>query len=456
MLRLLRSATASEPLDLRSSPAFGTRLLDDGWEWRERVVQELEFDLGNHVRVTSSYQVALPSAFVEDCAPTVPRAVRALWPITTRPKQLLLDFDVIGPDGGTAHLVRRAVVGGLQTEYLLGIARAEDAEECIPWPLLRAVCLQTPALIASATAQRAPDTGSLCTFLGQGLGVTVRARQVDRWLERIAPVQRCSPIGRTSRPIATAPPRTSSSRYPTSSRCRPPWQRSTHWSRCTAMASRRPRREALTFLGVLAEYGRRWELFIEAVLPVESPATIRLIETRRLELSWRGETRQPLALREGASEHVEARLRDAAVVFAGFSVLNADGGGTVGVEAGLIEGTRDTPESLSLYSSDARRPYAVVLRLRLRPTGYVRHAFDLVVVLIVAALSMALVVPDNDDLLGALSLLTVPTTFAATLLLTREQTALAGILLRRRRVLAAAATSLWLVALLRLSCGLPA
>lgn len=215
-------------------------------------------------------------------------------------------------------------------------------------------------------------------------------------------------------------------------------------------------RGADTFLGVLAEYGRRWELFIEPVLPVESPATIRLIETRRLELSWRGETRQPLALREGASEHVEARLRDAAVVFAGFSVLNADGGGTVGVEAGLIEGTRDTPESLSLYSSDARRPHAVVLRLRLRPTGYVRHAFDLVVVLIVAALSMALVVPDNDDLLGALSLLTVPTTFAATLLLTREQTALAGILLRRRRVLAAAATSLWLVALLRLSCGLPA
>lgn len=67
------------------------------------------------------------------------------------------------------------------------------------------------------------------------------------------------------------------------------------------------------------------------------------------------------------------------------------------------------------------------------------------------AVLSAWLVPGGQDLVGALGVLTLPTTFAVALVLIRDQSSLAARLQRRTRfVLSAAIGVLWVVALVRL------
>jgi hypothetical protein len=115
-----------------------------------------------------------------------------------------------------------------------------------------------------------------------------------------------------------------------------------------------------------------------------------------------------------------------------------------------LESARHTDEALSLYSSDPDRPYYVEVGLRFRAVPYVRYTILLIASITWLAVIAALLVDDNQ-LVGALALLTVPTTFAATLVGIREQTPLAAKLQSTARLnLGAAIAVLWAVALARL------
>lgn len=68
----------------------------------------------------------------------------------------------------------------------------------------------------------------------------------------------------------------------------------------------------------------------------------------------------------------------------------------------------------------------------------------------VAAAAVALMLPENDDLVDTLALLIFPLTLAGAVVLTREATSLAEGLLRRWRIgLVALMTALWMLALAR-------
>lgn len=86
-------------VDLSLDSAFTMALLDDTWAWRQRLVINLRFIAPSHIGVESAYQIELPPELLQDFAlPASVKSVRALVPLTTRPKELLLNFDLRGPD----------------------------------------------------------------------------------------------------------------------------------------------------------------------------------------------------------------------------------------------------------------------------------------------------------------------------------------------------------------------
>jgi hypothetical protein len=115
-------------------------------------------------------------------------------------------------------------------------------------------------------------------------------------------------------------------------------------------------------LGVLCEYGRRYELIVETEVPIMEPFTLKVSEDRPLDLSARW-TRQSFAINEARSAHLEARFRDPNVTFSQFEVLDANG---VPFGIGRLESARRTIETLSLYTSDPDRPLYAEVRLKLR------------------------------------------------------------------------------------------
>lgn len=126
------------------------RLLDEPWAWRQRLTEEIELAAARHARVTSAYQVELPPGLVR---PRVgrrePAAVRVLLPVTTRPKGLLFRFEVTGPDGSPANLLRRIDIAAFQAEYLTRLVLTSKARhyfEGLPDGLFEAISVFTPAL----------------------------------------------------------------------------------------------------------------------------------------------------------------------------------------------------------------------------------------------------------------------------------------------------------------------
>jgi len=86
-------------LDLTRSSDFTFTLLADTWAWRQRLVET--FTLGSrwHAAVRSSYQVELPSGLLDPFSGEGSvEGVRAIFPLTTRPKRPLLGFEIDGPE----------------------------------------------------------------------------------------------------------------------------------------------------------------------------------------------------------------------------------------------------------------------------------------------------------------------------------------------------------------------
>lgn len=447
-------------LDLTENAAFLRILLSDTLAWRQRLVEHFTFGSAEHVRVTSSYQCEFPPDLLRPFL-RQPRlrepveSVSALLPVTSRPKQAMLGFDCFAPDGQFAPVSRRSDTAALQSGYVRELIATSPAMEVLDAPLtddlIEAIGAFTPGRYKRIWEEENKDRQrSVAEYLRQGLKVQLCPASLS------ASLKECDSAADVLSSVLDEPPDVMSS-----SECvllalpnmrHPPTTDET----IAALVRRYARAVRLAgeagdtaVLQALADYGRRWDLIVEATVPVGRPWRIRLEEDRPL--YWaNGKSRQVLALGDAQSVHFEVDVTDPTVALREGSYRLRDHSGE-DVSQWLIEDVRDTKETLSLYTSEqTREPYYATLEIAFTRPLYVRLTATLLAILLVVAALTAVAV-DDDTLVEKLAVLTVPTTFAAALLLLREQTALGARLdAGRRRLLGWATIALWSVAVYRL------
>lgn len=450
----------STTLDLTENAAFLRILLSDTLAWRQRLVEHFTFGSGEHVRVASSYQCEFPpellGPFLRGHNGKRIDAVSALVPVTSRPKQALLGFECFAPEGQFAPVSRRADTAALQSGYVRELIATSPAVEVLDDPLsddlIEAICAFTPGRYKRIWEEEKKDRHrSVAAYLEQGLKVRVCEATLSASLKECDSVAEvlASVLDEQSNPFS-------------SSECvllaLPNMRNGPSTSETIAALVRRYARairlagEAgdTAVLQALADYGRRWELIVEATVPLGRPWRIRVEEDRPLQWT-KGTSHQVLALGDAQSVHFEVDVTDPTVALREGSYRLLDQHGH-DVSQWLVEDVRDTKETLSLYTSELRRePYYATLEIAFTRPAYVRWTANLLAMLLVVAALTALMVKDAGTLVEKLAVLTVPTTFAAALLLLREQTALGARLdAGRRRVLGAATIALWTIAVARL------
>jgi hypothetical protein len=441
-------------VDLSEDSRFLTELLDSPLQWRERLVEELVFGGSAHVRATSSYQVSFPPELLHrhiDASRS--QTANILLPVALRAKRPLLNLDITGPSGAPAHLLSRASIASLQAEYLQRLAETSPTgpklATSLPAGLLEAVCVFTPDLYRSF-ARRRDQVDGLTDYLrsGLGVGVPLEPDDVERWRRTTA----------RARDVLTRrldlPPSTESSAEevdPVPQTVKEVDALVAAFARVVDLADRA---DDQVFLGVLAEYGRRWEMIVEVEVPLWEPSTIKVAEDRPLNPNWRRWSVQQFAFADAKSTHLECRVSDPNVAIGGFQVRDA-AGKRIGL--GPLESVRRTDESFALYSSEPERPDMAEVRLRLRLARH--HTFTSVALILLnaGAIAVALLGPtESDTFVDRLAVLSVPTTLAAAFVLAREQSALALRLQVLPRILLGMTTAaLWIVVLLQIATVRP-
>lgn len=438
-------------MDLTTTSDFTFTLLDDTWAWRQRLVEEFTIGSTWHAVVSSAYQVELPQMLVPSTVDASVEAFRVLLPITTRPKRPLLGFGVQTSTGVGAHLLLRLSIAAIQAEYL---GRLRDAippgdglHEGIPDALCEAISVFTPSVYKEFDPDGNWTSGSAAAYLSAGLGFSVTSDEIKPLCDR----QRRAGDLLTSALNEPADPFSSSERVLLAVPRMDPLPRSLAdvqdlVDRYVDAIERTASIQDNGLLVALAEYGRRWEVILETIVPLGEPMTVTLTEERPLELR-RGATRQLVALGDARSAHAQFRVTDPAVELRPGPAVADVFGAPLGVP--LLEGVRETREALALYSADPERPYYVEVQLELRPTSEVRFVSWALGVLVLAAIIVASIV-EGTDVNAVLGLVTVPTTFAVALLLIREETSLAARLQRLPRLsLLVAVAVLWTVVFVR-------
>jgi hypothetical protein len=456
-------AVNARTADLTENAAFFRVLLSDTLAWRERLVERFIFGSGNHVRVTSSYQCEIPpdlaTAFLPSNGEGIDR-IKALVPVTSRPKEPLLGFSLGGPDGSPAHLLRRADIAALQAGYIMEAVSTSLAGDAlaagISDELVEAICAFTPGLYDRIRQDQQHQGCRRCRamataeYLTYGLDLAVSPDDVgplmahcDRAGRLLAGVLD-EPVNHSSSsecvllalPLMEDPPTTIEAVQQTVERY------------VTAIYAAEERQD-LTVLQALADYGRRWELVAEIELPLGEPWTIKTAEDRPLRWA-RGSSTQTLAIGDAQSAHFEITVADPSIALRdGHHHITTLHGEVLSF--GDIEDIRETSESMSIYTSqEGRGVYYSTLEVSFGRPGYVRFAIWMVLGLVSLAVLLATVV-DGSSLEEKLAVITVPTTFAATLLLVREGTTLAARLDRTLRgVLVVGTLVLWSVVAVRL------
>jgi hypothetical protein len=435
--------------DLTKSSDFTFALLADTWAWRQRLVES--FTLGStwHASVRSSYQVELPADLLEPFTGQASvEAVRAILPLTTRPKRPLLGFDVEGPNDAPAHLLLRLSIAAIQAEYLARLRDQVDSSlvRVLPDRLLEAICVFTPAVYMEFDQDGKHPPEHVASYLTSGLGMAVGEKDVVPWLdleaesgERLAAaLDEPQDLFSSSEHVLLALPRLDP--LPASIKEVDSLVRD-YVEGVAAVAVAAP-----PLASALAEYGRRWEVLVETTVPVAEASTVTLVEQRPLVIR-RGRASMQFAAGDARSAHAAFYVDDPAIEIVDFSVKDVHGS-PVGIPH--IEGVRSTGEALALYSAEPDRPYYLDVALRLRPSREVRVIQIALEVLVAAAVLVALLAAGGSDRLAVLGIATVPTTFAVALALVRETSSLSSKLREwaRYRLLIEVAV-LWIVTFAR-------
>jgi len=426
-------------------------LLDD-LSWRERIVEEHVYGAGQHVRATSSFQFGL-SADALDLEPS-DGPVRLWLPITRRDKELLVNFDLAGPDGA-GQLLPRAAIADLQAAYLLRRLGGVPVFGPQTADLLNAICRFTPYRFLRLLAERRDDRDrALADYLASGLGPGETRREIA--------VEHVAELRRRLRPAAALlageldEPQAEAGAAEELLLALPLLQvapadaaeLSTLVDDYVRGVERLSHLGLHDLLGLLCAYGRRWEVIAELAVPVGERFSCSLSEDRPLILVH-GVSHQRFALGDAQSAHLEARVTDPTIEMGKVDISDLAGRP---VSAESLESVRLTREAIALYSSDDPRPAVVDVRipLGLKPAAVWPAAA--VVILAVASTVVAAFAQGGDQLAGVLGVLVLPVTLAAAVLVVRERTPLAERLQRRwpRDFLFPAMGALWLTALVRL------
>jgi hypothetical protein len=456
---------ASERVDLSERSNFLLDLLDGTHRWRERLVEELTFESDTHVRVQSTYQIEFPPDLLRDyvCDLERTREVHVLVPLTTRPKRALLNFDLVGAGGRPAHLVSRSSTASLQRDYLKWMAAKTSApfaaDNVQIDALFKAICEFSPDVWRSYLTKEPSRPLALQAYLKDGLAARMATAptggQIRAWSDASLAIGQMiwRAAGQNERDelsaahdVLLALPLMDE--LPSDPSGIDALLASLH-AALVRLVPGREENDHLLF-AQLAEYGVRYELLVETTVPILEPATIKLSEDRplrperRIHAPWLGVTRQPFAINDARSMHLEARCGDPYVRFRQRFKVRDHEKRELGL--GPLESARITHESLSVYTSHSKRPPSADVRLRLLLPAHVYAVAAMLSFLNIAAAVMATGVSGGGPTLDRLAILAVPTTIAAAFALTREQTALASRLIAGPRwVLILTTLVLWTV-----------
>ena len=449
-----------------STPEFVADLTDDiepvlrlmeNPGWRHRLVETVVLRDGDHARVHSSFQVEFASDFLQMFDIDERSAVNLLLPLTTRPKQALIDFDVrVNAERGRSYLLPRSQIARVQAEYLHRLALTSEAgnvvERGLPFPLLEAICVFTPGPWIEIREERALEDG-IAHYL-QRAGMTYASTDhVHRWLRTLGPVaealrQFCreptSELDSASIPLLALPELLPGDRPETA---RSVTNLVARYAEAVSAATDAADAELLGRLGI---WGVRWPVIVETTVAAGKPSLIKLSEDRRLDFRARGLLAHRLELADARSAHLEVRLEDHEVVLTdAFQMEDPEGGA---VDIPTILAARVTEEALTFYSSsDEPRPPWVTAIISVAPAKRLRVTMTGASVLTLTATAAATWVGCREPA-DELAVLALPISIVAGLLVTREATPLAARLLRRHRVwLGIVSVLFWMAILARLS-----
>lgn len=442
-------------IDLSSEPEFTFRLLDDTRAWRERSLHEFSLHDSDHVDVKTTYQIRIPTELVAEFQSDVLPGdkLRLVLPFTVRAKELLFDVSIQGAGGSHAALLLRQESASLQAEYLGRLTSDSKTEGDLEqlWFGVSAYTLaswhehQARSPRSSRHARPSQRAHDITQYLNADLPFEVELDQVIQWLDAL------------DRPKALLVEALREGEDPDSS------------SECILLAipfmpGQPSDAKTITRLlddfvqavesmdnnarQALAEYGRRWEVFLETEVPVGQACSIQFTETR----VWKGSPspilEQEIPLGDAVSAHIEIRAADHGVVIDKPNITDLTGA-IVGYEAG--DAIRETADAIAIYASDPERPYFARVSVRVRARTWQRLLIWSLLLLVIGAQIIVWLIPNGVDLVNSLTLLTFPLTLAGTFVLTRAPTPLTERLLRKLRLLLMAAiVTLWMSTLYRL------
>jgi hypothetical protein len=442
-------------VDLRSDPRALFVLLDDTHEWRERVVEELTINDGDHVSFTSSFQLRIqPDRFTPlDLDLHDGQEVRLVVPLTTRPKELLLDVSLKTGDGRSCALLLKEQTAALQTDYISWVL----GERLTPlvWNLLYGVSAHNvdgwKEFESAYTAQE-----RLRRFLDDGVRhFDVSISQVRNWnrIIRQAEIDLESALDEPHDPYSAAgnllraipyvaqlddPETVGSFNTPNDVRLALEGI-ATLVSSCSQQSR-----------SLIAEYGRRWEVLVDLTVRLGEPVQVQLATKRLWSPDGDHDIVQRFSVGDAKSAHIEARIADHGVVFDERPVLTDMSGRLLGVP--VVNSMRHTDDTASVYASDMKgQRYYVDLKMKLALRPSIERALAAVQLSLVLAVVATFVIPTTAELADNLALLVLPLTLVGAIVLTRESTAVAQRLQEdRRRNMVWLVSVLWVVAGIRI------
>jgi hypothetical protein len=415
----------------------------------------------DHVDASTAYQIRVPLDLVQTFEPRIALGdeVRLLLPFTIRPKDLLLNVDFAGVRGAPAALLLRQEAAELQAQYIAHV----DGRPLSAQPLGGALWIGVSAYTKSAWREHVARTrpwwfrrktskgrdrwriAALTSYLNSDLALAIDRADVSRWLGKLDGARQLLVDALEEGPDPES-----------ASECvllaipfmpfRP--QRIRDIDTLVSEFDTAVQSMSADARQVVAEYGRRWEAVVDTTVPVGVVCSIKLSEQR----PWLGAPsstmEQEIAFGDATTTHVEIRAADHGVVLDRPTISDLVGE-RVGVAVG--DSMRQTEDAIAIYASDSVRPYFARVSVRARVRFGVRVLILWLLALIAAAGLVAVQLPEDDDLVDSLSLLTFPLTLAGALVLTRETTTLAERLLRRWKTgLVVAVALLWTIALVKL------
>lgn len=220
-------------------------------------------------------------------------------------------------------------------------------------------------------------------------------------------------------------------------------------------------RAAVGVLSALDFIGDHWVAFVDGMVPLDEPFSMKVAEQRGMELPRKGNplkwigaaatmrTRNlgpTVVLSDAATNHVSLKIADPNVEF----------GGTREVPAELEE-TREKDDLILVYSKGGTRPTVKQIRCVIQPTLPLRMIHWVVATIVIATIGALIggLHRFRGELIAAhVALLLTPSTFASALLLSRESSTLSGALAKRLRVfIACLLGGLWLFAICEYLAG---